>query len=79
MTARPRRAPGTTNAPGGRWHSTSNELRHSKAYRVTLPDRARAAQQAIADARHGGNLSEATAAALLAYAEALGLVTDGQD
>jgi len=57
-----------------RWTSTPNSLRKAKAFRVTLPERARAAQLAAAEAKHGGNISEATAAALIAYAEALGLV-----
>jgi len=36
MTARRKRNPGTTNAPGGEWYSTPNDKRKSPVKRFTL-------------------------------------------
>jgi len=68
--ARPKRTPGTTNAPGGEWYSTPDEKRVNKPRRFTLTPRAEAALLFLAPDE--GQRSAAVCDALEALARSKG-------
>jgi hypothetical protein len=67
----PRRTPGTTNAPGGKWHSPTNADRKSPAVRFTLSPRA---VRALAYLAGKGDRSAEVSAAIVERAERRGWV-----
>jgi hypothetical protein len=71
--ARPHRTPGTTNAPGGKWHSTPPERRKNKPWRGTLTPAARAVLDALTAKLGPGNESAFVSRAIVALGEAEGL------
>lgn len=76
---RPRRNPGTTNAPGGAWFSTPKDRRKSKPKTLTLSPRATVALAAL-KARPGGDSESAEAsAAIIERALRLGLDVPAAD